>query len=127
MTANRSENRDQRASRPGYLGFKVIGTYKLISGLVALAAAIWSVYFLGHDPERGLVRIILQLGLDPQNEVIHPVIAAVTAAVRMRAPPTPFGAWSNIVPRSSSRSRVPPVNVKMVLAPSRVSACGARR
>ena len=82
MTAKRNEKNDQRRSRAGFLGFRVIGTLKLISGLVALAAAIWSLYFLDHDPERGVVRIILQLGLDPQNHVIHSVLSAMTGVNR---------------------------------------------
>jgi len=72
------------SARSGFLGFKVIGTYKLISGFVALALGIWSLYFLDHDPERGLERVVLQLGLDPQNHVIHSVISAVTGVDRKR-------------------------------------------
>ncbi len=82
MTAIRTENREQRSSRSGFLGFKLIGTFKLLSGLVALAGGIWSLYFFDHDPERGLARVILQLGLDPQNHVIHSVISAVTGVDR---------------------------------------------
>ena len=82
MTAKRNEKNDQHRSRAGFLGFRVIGTLKLISGLVALAAAIWSLYFLDHDPERGVVRIVLQLGLDPQNHVIHSLLSAMTGVNR---------------------------------------------
>ncbi|MFI5386517.1 MAG: DUF2127 domain-containing protein [Fimbriimonadales bacterium] len=60
----------------------MIGTYKLISGLVALALGIWSLSFLDHDPERGLERVILRLGLDPQNHVIHSVISALLGVDR---------------------------------------------
>jgi uncharacterized membrane protein (DUF2068 family) len=82
VTANRGEHRDQRSSRAGFLGFKVIGTFKLISGIAALALGIWSLYFLDQDPAHGLARIISQLGLDPQNRVIHWVLSAVTGVDR---------------------------------------------
>jgi len=82
VTAIRTENQHERFFKERLLGFKVIGTYKLISGFVALALGIWSLCFLDHDPERGLERVILQLGLDPQNHVIHSVISALTGVNR---------------------------------------------
>jgi len=82
VTAIHKESNHPRLSRSGFLGFEVIGTYKLISGLAALALAIWSVCFLDHDPERGLERVILRLGLDPHNHVIHSVFSALTGADR---------------------------------------------
>ena len=50
-----------------------------------------------------------------------PVMAAVTAAVRIFAPPRPLGTWINIVPCSSVRSRVPALKLKLVSGPIRVS------
>ena len=34
----------------GYYGFKVIGTLKLLSGVIALIAATGTTRFLAHDP-----------------------------------------------------------------------------
>jgi len=82
VTATHKENNHPRSSRSGFLGFEVIGTYKLISGLAALALGIWSLCFLDHDPERGLERVILRLGLDPHNHVIHSVFSGLTGADR---------------------------------------------
>jgi len=82
VTDIRTEQKHGRFSRSRFLGFEVIGTYKLITGLVALALGIWSLCFLDHDPERGLGRVILRLGLDPHNHVIHSVFSALTGADR---------------------------------------------
>jgi uncharacterized membrane protein (DUF2068 family) len=82
VTVVRKENKHGRFSRGGLIGFEVIGTYKLISGLVALALGIWSLCFLEHDPERGLERVVLRLGLDPQNHAIHRAISALTGVDR---------------------------------------------
>jgi len=78
----RQEKKHRRLTRSGFLGFEVIGTYKLISGLAALALGLWSLCFLDHDPERGLERVFLRLGLDPHNHVIHSAISAVTGVDR---------------------------------------------
>ena len=66
----------------GYYGFKVIGTLKLLSGLLALAVGIGAVRFLDHDPGPKLERAVTHLGLDPQNEVIHRVMSAITGIDR---------------------------------------------
>jgi uncharacterized membrane protein (DUF2068 family) len=72
----------RRPSRIGFLGFEVIGAYKLISGILALALGIWSVCFLDHDPLHGLERVIFRLGLDPENHVIHSGISALSGVNR---------------------------------------------
>jgi uncharacterized membrane protein (DUF2068 family) len=63
---------------PGYYGFKVIGTLKLVSGLIAVCVGIGATRFLAHDPGPKLERALTHLGLDPQNELIHRVIAWIT-------------------------------------------------
>ena len=65
-------------SSAGYYGFKVIGTLKLLSGLIALAAGIGATRFLAHDPGPKLERAVTHLGLDPQNHIIHAVISKLT-------------------------------------------------
>jgi uncharacterized membrane protein (DUF2068 family) len=71
------------ASRsPGYYGFKVIGTLKLISGLIALVVGLGATRFLAHDPGPKLEHAITHLGLDPQNYLIHTVISKVTGLDR---------------------------------------------
>ena len=69
-------------SGPGYYGFKVIGTLKLLSGLIALVVGIGAVRFLEHDPGPRLERVVTHLGLDAQNHIIHTVISAVTGIDR---------------------------------------------
>jgi uncharacterized membrane protein (DUF2068 family) len=71
----------------GYYGFKVIGTLKLLSGLLALAAGVGATRFLAHDPGPKLERAVTHLGLDPQNKIIHDVITKLTGmdATHLRA------------------------------------------
>ena len=52
--------------------------------------------------------------------MVVPVIDAVTAAVRIRAPPIPFGTWRSIVPCCKVMSRVPALKLKKLSGPSRV-------
>jgi uncharacterized membrane protein (DUF2068 family) len=69
-------------SSSGYYGFKVIGSLKLLSGVIALAVGIGAVRFLDHDPGPKLERAVTHLGLDPQNEIIHRVVSALTGMDR---------------------------------------------
>ncbi len=69
-------------STSGYYGFKVIGTLKLLSGVLALAVGIGAVRFLDHDPGPKLERAVTHFGLDPHNEVIHRVVSAITGIDR---------------------------------------------
>ena len=64
--------------KPGYFGFKVIGSLKLVSGAMALAAGMGVFRFLGHDPGPATERIVTHLGLDPHNQVIRVVLERVT-------------------------------------------------
>jgi hypothetical protein len=52
--------------------------------------------------------------------MVVPVMAAVTAAVWIVAPPKPFGTCSSIDPFSRVMSRVPVLKLKNVSAPRRV-------
>lgn len=72
----------QHHSKPGYFGFKVIGTLKLISGALALAVGIGLVRFLDHDPGPRAERVVIHLGLDPHNQVIHSLIGRLTGIDR---------------------------------------------
>jgi uncharacterized membrane protein (DUF2068 family) len=65
-------------SSTGYYGFKVIGSLKLLSGLLALAAGMGATRFLAHDPGPKLERAFTHLGLDPRNQIIHDVITKLT-------------------------------------------------
>jgi uncharacterized membrane protein (DUF2068 family) len=71
-------------SRSGYLGFRVIGFLKLLSGLVALIMGMGFVHFIGHDPGPRLERMSAHLGLDPQNHLIHRLMSALTGIDRSR-------------------------------------------
>jgi uncharacterized membrane protein (DUF2068 family) len=71
-------------STSGYYGFKVIGSLKLLSGVIALAVGIGAVRFLDHDPGPKLERAVTHLGLDPRNEVIHRVVSGLTGIDRTR-------------------------------------------
>ena len=66
----------------GYYGFKVIGSMKLLSGLIALAVALGATRFLAHDPGPKLERAVTHLGLDPQNYMIHTAISKLTGMDR---------------------------------------------
>jgi uncharacterized membrane protein (DUF2068 family) len=65
-------------SGSGYYGFKVIGGLKLLSGLLAVAVGIGATRFLSHDPGPKLERVVIHLGLDPQNHIIQTVISTLT-------------------------------------------------
>jgi uncharacterized membrane protein (DUF2068 family) len=69
-------------SSPGYVGFRVIGTLKLLSGLVALVVGLETTHFLKHDPGPRLERAVAHLGLDPHNHVIHGAISRLTGIDR---------------------------------------------
>jgi uncharacterized membrane protein (DUF2068 family) len=62
----------------GFYGFRVIGTLKLLSGLIALVVGLGTSRFLRHDPGPKLERVVTHLGLDPQNRFIHDLISHVT-------------------------------------------------
>jgi len=66
----------------GFYGFRVIGTFKLLSGLMALVVGLETFRFLDHDPGPRLERVITHLGLDPQNQIIHSLISRVTGIDR---------------------------------------------
>jgi uncharacterized membrane protein (DUF2068 family) len=68
--------------KPGSIGFRVIGTMKLISGALALAVAIGLFHFFDHDPGQEAERIVSHLGLDRQNQVINTVISRLTGIDR---------------------------------------------
>lgn len=72
---------------PGYYGFKVIGTLKLLSGLIAIVAGLSALRFLAHQPGPKLERAFTHLGIDTQNHLIHAVIAGLTglSQTRLRA------------------------------------------
>jgi uncharacterized membrane protein (DUF2068 family) len=72
----------QHISKPGYYGFRVIGTLKLISGALALAVGIGVVRFLDHDPGPRAERVAIHLGLDPHNHIIHSLISRLTGIDR---------------------------------------------
>jgi uncharacterized membrane protein (DUF2068 family) len=65
-------------STTGYYGFKVIGSLKLLSGVLALAAGLGATRFHAHDPGPKLERAVTHLGLDPHNQIIHDVITKLT-------------------------------------------------
>jgi uncharacterized membrane protein (DUF2068 family) len=69
-------------STTGYYGFKVIGTLKLLSGLIALAVGIGATRFLEHEPGPKLERAVTHLGLDPHNQIIHGAISRLTGMDR---------------------------------------------
>ena len=52
---------------------------------------------------------------------VVPVMAAVTGALRMVAPPASLGTWSKIAPLSRSSARVPRSKLKTVFSPKRAS------
>jgi uncharacterized membrane protein (DUF2068 family) len=70
------------SGNPRHAGLKVIGAMKLFSGATALAVGLGVFHFLGHDPGPKAERIIIHLGLDPNNHIIHGVISWITGIDR---------------------------------------------
>jgi uncharacterized membrane protein (DUF2068 family) len=70
------------ATRPRHVGLKVIGVLKLVSGAMALLVGFGVLRFLGHDPGPRAERIIIHLGLDPHNFVIHAALERITGIDR---------------------------------------------
>ncbi len=60
------------------IGLKAIGILKLISGTTALAAGIGLFGVINHDPAKSAERLIEHFGLDPQNHLIHALLAKLT-------------------------------------------------
>jgi uncharacterized membrane protein (DUF2068 family) len=71
-------------SRSGYLGFRVIGIYKLVTGVLALIAGLAFVRFVSRDPALFLAQWTSYLGLDRDNPLIHRLISALTGIDRSR-------------------------------------------
>jgi uncharacterized membrane protein (DUF2068 family) len=71
-------------SRSGYLGFRVIGIYKLVTGVLALFAGLAFVRFVSRDPALFLAQWTSHLGLDRDNPLIHRLISALTGIDRSR-------------------------------------------
>jgi uncharacterized membrane protein (DUF2068 family) len=67
---------------PPHAGLKVIGAMKLFSGATAVAVGLGVFHFLGHDPGPKAERIIIHLGLDPNNHIIHSAISWITGIDR---------------------------------------------
>jgi uncharacterized membrane protein (DUF2068 family) len=64
--------------RPRHVGLRVIGVLKLFSGATALLVGIGVFRFLGHDPGPHAERIMIHLGLDPNNHFIQEVLSRIT-------------------------------------------------
>jgi uncharacterized membrane protein (DUF2068 family) len=71
-------------SRSGYFGFRVIGIYKLVTGVLALIAGLAFVRFVSRDPALFLTYWISHLGLDRNNPLINRLISALTGIDRSR-------------------------------------------
>jgi len=71
-------------SRQGYLGFRVLGFLKLLSGLLAVVLGLVFVRFIKHDPGQSIERLSAHFGLDPNNHLIHRLISALTGIDRSR-------------------------------------------
>src|SRR5262245_31947656 len=71
-------------SKSGYFGFRLIGIYKLVTGVLALIAGVAFVRFVNRDPALSLEQLITNLGLDRNNALVHRLISAVTGIGRSR-------------------------------------------
>jgi uncharacterized membrane protein (DUF2068 family) len=71
-------------SRTGYFGFRVIGIYKLVTGVLALIAGLAFVRFVSRDPAQSVTQWVSHLGLDRNNPLIHRLISALTGIDRSR-------------------------------------------
>jgi uncharacterized membrane protein (DUF2068 family) len=69
-------------SKSGYFGFRVLGFFKLLTGLIAVIMGIAFARFVHHDPGQSIERISAHFGLDPHNHLIHRLISAITGIDR---------------------------------------------
>jgi uncharacterized membrane protein (DUF2068 family) len=79
--------------RPRHVGLRVIGVLKLISGATALLVGFGVFRFLAHDPGPHAERILIHLGLDPNNHIIHAVVSWITGIDRSRLRAIEFGTF----------------------------------
>lgn len=70
------------SSRPRHVGLRIIGVLKLFSGATALLVGFGVFRFLAHDPGPHAERVIIHLGLDPNNHIIHGLISWLTGIDR---------------------------------------------
>jgi uncharacterized membrane protein (DUF2068 family) len=71
-------------SRSGYLGFRVIGVYKLVTGVLAVIAGLALMKFMGRDPALAFEHLATYLGLDRNNPLIHRLLSELTGIDRSR-------------------------------------------
>ena len=71
-------------SKQGYLGFRVIGIYKLVTGVLALIAGVAFVRFVKGDPALAFAQLIEHLGLDRNNQLVNRIISTLTGIDRSR-------------------------------------------
>jgi uncharacterized membrane protein (DUF2068 family) len=71
------------SSRPwGRLGFRVIGTMKIASGLLLAAAGFGIFRMLNRDLGASLEHVVTRLHLDPENWVVHEALSRVAGIDR---------------------------------------------
>ena len=64
-----------RPAGRGYLGFQIIGAFKLASGLLSLAVGFGLSRLFKEDVGQGLIHAISLLRLDPENHFIHAALS----------------------------------------------------
>jgi uncharacterized membrane protein (DUF2068 family) len=67
-----------------YIGLRVIGILKLLSGVAALLLGIEILRVFAHDPAPALERFVGHLHLDPHNHLIHSIIGRLTGIDKQR-------------------------------------------
>jgi uncharacterized membrane protein (DUF2068 family) len=65
---------DSRTGHGGYLGFRIIGLFKVASGLLFLAVGVGLFRYLDKDLRQTVHHAISLLRLDPDNRYIHQAI-----------------------------------------------------
>jgi uncharacterized membrane protein (DUF2068 family) len=71
-----------RTAGQGYLGFRIIGAFKLASGLLFLAVGIGLFRLFKKDLGQSLMHAISLLRLDPENHFIHTALSWVSGLDR---------------------------------------------
>jgi uncharacterized membrane protein (DUF2068 family) len=72
-------------SSPGYLGFKVIGAFKLAGGVLLLAVGLGLFRLVDHNNGEGWEKLIKVLQLDAHSRIFRSAVASISGIDRAHA------------------------------------------
>jgi uncharacterized membrane protein (DUF2068 family) len=74
-------------------GFRIIGGFKLLGGLLCLATGVGLFRLLNRDVGEGLENAVAMIRLDPQSHYLHSAISWVSGVPRGRLKAVGFGTF----------------------------------